>query len=369
MKQNLQKFIDHTESLQSKGNIHFPEGIFPAYRINPVIGYKRPDTTIFFSAIICFTLQSIRKQADAELQNQIDRICGNVIKNYPAFRNKDGLKTYNFWKTKPSMHFPNGYIFRHFDHFRIPDDIDDTAFIYLTSNPAPEELHWLKQKLSLHANGTGRRIQNTYPEYGALHAYSTWFGKNMYIEFDVCVLSNLMLLVFQHNLPLNRHDHDSLAYIRSVIETDRYRHSPFRCAHQYPRTPLIIYHVARLIAAFDPPALRRIRQKLIQDTIQLAATAANPMDRVILATSLMRLGIETNRIPVENYTVNEFKGFYFFIAGLLTAYENPLLYKLSINPLFHMHWICEAHCWTLLAEYEMVWNNFHVEKSYSKNIQ
>jgi len=368
MKPVLQKFIDQIQILQSKGTVHFPEGIFPACRSNPIIGYKRPDTTVFFSAIICFTLQSVRKQADAEVQEQIDRICARIIKNYPLFQNKDGLKTYNFWKTKPSMHFPNGYIFRHFDHFRIPDDVDDTAFIYLTTNPSAEEMQWLKQKLSMHANGTERSIQNTYPEYSTLQAYSTWFGKNMYIEFDVCVLSNLMLLIFRHNLPLNEHDHDSLAYIRSVIETDRYLYAPFRCAHQYPRTPLIIYHVSRLIGTFDPPALHRIKQKLTENAIQLAAATENPMDRVILATSLMRLGVKTDRISVENFTTQDFKGFYFFIAGLLTAYENPLLYRLSIHPLFHMHWICEAHCWALLAEYETVWNNFHAEKAYSNNI-
>jgi hypothetical protein len=369
MKQILQKYMDRIQLLQSKGSEYFPEGIFPADRINSVIGYKRPDTTVFFSAIICFTLQSIRKHADPELQDQIDSICANIIKNYPAFQNKDGLKTYNFWKTKPSKHFPNGHLFRHFDHFRIPDDIDDTAFVYLTTEPSYDELQWLKQKLAQHANGTGRRIQNTYPEYSALQAYSTWFGKNMYIEFDVCVLSNMLLLILKHNLPLNKHDHDSLAYIRSVIETDRYRQSPFRCAHQYPRTPLIIYHVSRLIAAFDPPALHSIKQKLTEDTIQLLAITENPMDRVILSTSLLRLSVKTERIAVENYTVDDFRGFYFFIAGLLTAYENPLLYRLSIHPLFHMHWICEAHCWTLLAEYETVWNNFLAEKPYSNKIQ
>jgi len=70
----------------------------------------------------------------------------------------------------------------------------------------------------------------------------------------------------------------------------------------------------------------------------------------------MRFGKQTERIPVETFSAKDFKGFYFFIAGLLTAYENPVLYKLSVNPLVHMHWTCEAHCWTLLAEYEALWN-------------
>ncbi|MCE7065659.1 hypothetical protein [Dyadobacter sp. CY326] len=357
MKQPLQFFLNQIESLQSKGGPYFPEGIFPAYRQNELIGYQRPDTTIFFSAIICFTLKSIALNADAEQQKSIEKICNDAIKNYPDFQNKDGLKTYNFWKTRPSRHFPNGFIFHRFEHFRIPDDVDDTAFIYLTTQPSPAELIWLKEKLALHANGTKLNVRNTFEEYRELKAYSTWFGKNMYVEFDICVLSNLMYCILHYNLPLNQHDEDSLHYITSVIETDRYITAPFRCAHQYPRTPLIIYHVARLIAAFDPDALQPIKNKLIADAKSILLSSKNAMDKVIISTSLMRLGVRTERIAVENLSKSDFKGFYFFIAGLLTAYENPLLYKLAVSPLFHMHWICEAHCWTLLAEYETLWNN------------
>jgi hypothetical protein len=356
MRDTLQHFIAKIESLQSDGDRYFPEGIFPAYRNNALIRYNRPDTTMFFSAIITFTLQSIMDHVDKDLQEQVTAITSRVIRNYPDFQNKDGLKTYNFWKTKPSRHFPNGHIFRHFEHFRIPDDVDDTAFAYLTTSPERKDVIWLKEKLTLHANGTKQWIRNTYPEYQNLNAYSTWFGKNMYIEFDVCVLSNLLYFVFKNDLPLNKHDEDSLTYIKSVIETDRYLTVPFRCAHQYPRTPLIIYHVSRLMAAFAPSQLESVRQKLIKDTLRLLEQTKSPMDRVILSTSLMRLGIRTERIPVETFTAAEFKDFYFFIAGLMTAYENKILYNISSSPIFHMHWFCEAHSWTLLAEYETLWN-------------
>lgn len=356
MKNTLTRFIDQIEKLQSGGEPYFPPGIFPAYRVNPLIRYNRPDTTIFFSAISAFTLQTLKAQQEPELQNRIGRICEKITVHYPDFRNKDGLKTYNFWKTKPSRHFPNGHIFHKYEHFRIPDDVDDTAFVYLTTNPTPEELTWLKEKLTIHANGYKQWIKNTYSEYQSLPAYSTWFGKNMYIEFDVSVLSNLMYFIFKYDLPLNRHDEASLEYIRSVIASGRYMKVPFRCAHQYPRTALIIYHVARLIGVFNPSSLAGVKEKLIADTLSLLARTENKMDRVILSTALMRLGIKTTRIPVENYNVEDFKGFYFFIAGLLTAYENPVLYRLSVSPLFHMHWICEAHCWVLLFEYETLWN-------------
>ena len=121
------------------------------------------------------------------------------------------------------------------------DDVDDTAMIYLTSSPTKDEAKWLKEKLILHANLTKLQVKNTYADYRNLRAYSTWFGKNMYIEFDACVLANLMYWVYESQLPLNQHDEASLTYIRSVIETNRYLLEPFRCAHEYPRTVPIIY--------------------------------------------------------------------------------------------------------------------------------
>ena len=350
-------FIQKIAQQQSRGDRYFPAGLFPAYRANPAIGYRRPDTTLFFSAIICFTLKSLRDKVPPPEQRQLDEIMAYIRQNYPDFQNKDGLKTYNFWKTKPSRHFPNGYFFRRFEHFRIPDDVDDTAFVYLTDEPTSKELFWLKSKLAQHANGPRQWIKNTYPKYRKLRAYSTWFGKNMYVEFDACVLSNILYCIFHYKLPLDQHDAHSLLYIRSVVETDRYRAAPFRCAHQYPSTVLIIYHVSRLMGTFDPPALWPVKAKLIRDAQTLLSTETQPMNRVLLATSLLRLGVSAPRIAVENFTERDFKGFFFFIAGLLTAYESPELYRMAAHRIFHINWTCEAHCWTLLLEYEVLWQS------------
>ena len=351
---NIDFYIQKIADLQSSGDAFFSEGLFPAQRINPKIGYNRPDTTIFFTAIITFTLQRLKPFLNENNNKITEKIIEKATQNYPDFQNKDGLKTYNFWKTKPSKHFPNGYIFRYFNHFKIPDDVDDTAMVYLTSNPTQEELLWLKQKLTQHANLSKFQIKNTYPEYQNLKAYSTWFGKNMYIEFDVCVLCNLLYCIFENKLPLNQHDTDSLTYIRSAIESNRYLSEPFRVAHQYPRTVPIIYHVSRLIRAFYIPKLEPIKSKLISDTKQLLTQKNHWLDVVVLHISLMRLG-EKNLPEIvfpEVIDTASFKGFYFFIAGLLTAYQNPFLYKIASSSLFHIQWQCEAHCWTLLAEYE-----------------
>ena len=274
-------------------------GLFASVRRNDSIGYQRADTNVFFTACTVFTLQHLRQAVSAEARKKIDQLTQRAVAAYPVFRNKDGLATYNFWPTKPSRHFPNGYVFRHFEHFRIPDDIDDTAMVYLTTTPTLAEQQWLKNKLSQHANGSGRyTIRNTYPDYQLLRAYSTWFGKDMGIDFDACALSNILYCIYQYDLPRNQHDIDSLTYLRSVVASGRYVSEPFRCAPHYARTSLIIYHLSRLIAAFDIPELAPIRPRLIDDAYREMETAHNRVENILLATALIRLGESPPTVPL-----------------------------------------------------------------------
>ncbi|WP_345248039.1 hypothetical protein [Nibrella saemangeumensis] len=355
MQYTPEDILNRIAQLQSKGGNrgserYFPWGLLPSYRVNPYWLYRRPDTNVFFTAITIFTLRQLHSRVSTEAQRLIDDIAARGVSTYELFRNKDGLKTYNFYQTHPSRHFPHGLVMRHFEHFRIPDDIDDTAMVYLTSPPTPEELLWLKEKLVEHANGSKLTIRNTFRQYRSLRAYSTWFGKNMPIEFDACALCNMLYCIYQYKLPLKQHDTDSLAFLRSIVATNRYRTHPFRCAHNYARTSLIIYHLSRLIAGFEPPELQSVREKLIRDTELELNKVRNRLDKILLATSLLRLGQRPPAVSLENIE-RDFAGFHFFVAGMLSAYENPLVYFSAGLPFWHIRWQCEAHNWALVLEY------------------
>ncbi|GAB3259219.1 hypothetical protein GCM10027347_22640 [Larkinella harenae] len=352
----IEKFLYRISELQSESQPCFPAGLVPSYRANPLIlGYHRADTNIFFTAITVFTLQQIRSRLSVNLQKTVDQIVEKAVRHYPDFQNKDGLKTYNFYVTpkngRPSGHFPNGLFLNRLEHFRLPDDADDTAIVYLTGNPSREDLLWLKQKLMQHANLATRQVEDTFPEYVNLRAYSTWFGKNMPVEFDVSVLCNLLFCIFHYQLPLNQHDYDSLEFIRSVVAKGQYRTDPFRCSHSYPRAPLILYHVALLLAAFRPEPLESLRPQLIQDAYQLLNDGLPVMDQVVVSTSLLLLGEKPPRIDVSTISENEVRQYSFFIAGMLTASQNPLLNRLAQSRLVRMDWTCEAHSLALLVEY------------------
>jgi hypothetical protein len=346
----LTELLMRIEALQADESSDFGSGLFPSYRQNSYwLGYRRADYNIFFSAIIAFSLQELTLYLSPENQEIVQRIVGRIRGNYPAFQNKDGLLTYNFYRTKPARHFTPGYLLHRFRHFKLPDDADDTAMVFLTTEPPPEAVLGLQRKLAEHANGSRQHIRNTYPEYRKLKAYSTWFGQKMYIEFDACVLANVLYCLRRYDVPLNDHDEDCLRYIKGVVLSGQYSQAPFRVAHQYPRTPLIIYHIARLLAAFDWPQMAECRTRLLTDAKQLIQQTTCRIDFYLLATSLMRLGEPiTQEPPVQR------GDFYFFIGGFLTAYEQPLLYRMASSPFFHVRWQCSAHELALELEYEVL---------------
>ncbi|MDZ7934708.1 MAG: hypothetical protein U5M51_07055 [Emticicia sp.] len=345
--ENIDALIERIALCQSRGDAFFPDGIFPSYRHNKYLFYRRPDTNIFYTATIVFILNQVKGKVSAKSQAIIEHITEKAIKNYPDFQNKDGLKTYNFWKTKPSKHFPNGKIFKYFDHFRIPDDIDDTALIYLTLPHAREDVLWLKKKVKLHCSPLGGF------RGGAI--YSTWFGKNMPIEHDACALCNLMYLFEKHQLPHNEYDEAVFEFLREVILQEKYIDDAFKVAHNYATTSLIIYHYARLLGDFEIPQLEICREKLIQKINQLLDSELNIMNRVILETSLMKLDKNERLITTQHSQLRTARrtvqnSFTYFIAGLLSSYKNPILYFFASFKITQMEWECEAHELALLVE-------------------
>ena len=143
------KKIAHLQD--SANRKYFPKGIFESYRSNKFWRYHRPDTNVFFTAITVFTLNNIKEKLSLESQKLVEQITDKAVKSYDLFKNKDGLNTYNFFQTNPSQHFPHGNILHRFNYFKIPDDIDDTAMIYLTKPHTQEEAKWLKNKLIQHS--------------------------------------------------------------------------------------------------------------------------------------------------------------------------------------------------------------------------
>lgn len=104
------------------------------------------------------------------------------------------------------------------------------------------------------------------------------------------------------------------------------------------------------MAAFQIPELESIRFQLITDAHQELTKATNRIEQIMLATALIRLGEKAPIIHLDRIE-GDFTTFNFFIAGLLTPYEQPWLRRFADRPIVQMRWQCEAHSWALVAEY------------------
>lgn len=305
-----------------------------AMRTNPFWGYYRKENNIFAVASTLFILKELENKLPKEYYSSIKKEVSPLYQNY---RNKDGRDTYNFYTTRPSGHFPNGYFMKNWDHFRLPDDADDTALIYFTLEKEKVEVAQLKELTESFAE--------TKPD-GRL-IYNTWYGKNMPKEQDVCTLLNLMYLFHYYKLPLTKIDKDTFLFLKEgtkLIESH-----PFKLARHYANAPLIVYYYARFLANFPDTDLEECRNLIISLGHRLLQKEKVYMNRVILASSLLKLGSPTKEV-IDLQKI-DFKGFYTFIAAPLAPFQNWFSKYLAGKTPFQMFYNSEMHNKALILEY------------------
>ena len=348
----ISQLLHRIKNLQSLGSSIYPEGLFPSQRYHTALPYRREDSNVFFTAITVFTLQGISKYCSGTDRELIKTIADKAIAAYPLYKSRKGLFTYNFWQTTKNKQFPHGYLLNRLKFLELPDDVDDTALIYLTKTHTEGELLGLKQELENHANLSKKQSINTLPKYRNLKAYTTWFGKNMYLEFDFCVLCNLLYCLRYHQLPFTQHDKDTVSFLREVILSSEHISKPFQVAPSYPRTALILYHLSRLMAAYDIPGLTDLRGTIVDQLNDQLKSDLHFLDKILLASSIAKL---TGTCPYIPYSLPiNHKDYFFFNGGMMTAFENPWARKLAPLPAFHMKHTCEAYYLALLVEYEVL---------------
>ena len=363
MSTKISEIIDLLVKMQATNtDKRIKQGVFPTYRTHAFIPYKRFDDNIYFTALIVMVLQEYLPYIHRNEKIKVEEMIAKALKSYKYYANRFGLETYNFWRQNPSLHFPNGRLLSKLSRFQLTDDTDDTALIYITENRPNNEVRWLKQEMIKHTNLYKHKIYNNFEKYQNLKAYSAWFGKNMYIEFDAAVLSNILYFVFYYKLPLNQYDYDSIKYIKSVLENGEHLSHPYYVSHYYYQSAVIMYHVARLIVKFDIPELESCKNIIIKDAQILTAKNNNLLIKIILNSTLLMLGKKTK--PVKYSLIDkDIDKFCFFTASLLKPYENKFfLGKISKFQLFHIRWKSPAHSLALILENEILRSKFSAFK-------
>ncbi|MGQ1784210.1 hypothetical protein [Saccharicrinis sp. GN24d3] len=285
-----------------------------------------------------------------EEKNIFQEIEKELLPNLPYYTNNPDRNSFNFWQKDKNKHFPNGRLLNRFGKFKLPDDIDTTSLAQMVAGTEYQEALKTKKVLPDHANLHRYRILNGHKQLDRYKAYSTWFGENMPIEFDVCVLSNYLLWVNHFGFELNKNDQDCIGLLCETVENALYFKSGFKSAPEYPKTEVILYHLAR--TASNTPFLHKVKPKLTEDIQTVYLKTWHPFGQMLLQSSLLKLGVkrDTKTRIFSKYV----EDYWWFTAGLLSVYSNPLIQRIASNSLFHFRFVCPAFNYALILENQIL---------------
>lgn len=319
--------IGNEQIIQKKD---FYPGMFYSYRgiAAPPHNYQ-PDNNVFFSAIGAFTLKNLRKRISEKNKIIIDSIVRKLVSTYPNFKHKQGYPYYNFWPTGAPI-MPNSLFFEYLTPFFLQgEDADDSAMVLMSSDANDSTSSILKNRINEISNlSTPRRsIKSTFKRYRQYPAFSTYLGNKMPVDFDFAVQCNLLYFTYDRKLPFSKADIGTLALISKMVEERLYMSRPTYISPYYVKSSILLYHLTRLMAAFNPSSLETFKPQLINDLKLLQRKKNNIMEQILISTSLIRLGEETPLPQINSIAAFENsnqKKFVFFQARPAFWYRSPL---------------------------------------------
>ena len=329
-------------------------GMFPSHRYyGAPDGKMKHDNNVFFTGLIAMTLGELQGNFTGPDSATCREIRTKACASFPKFRNKSGRSTYNFWRTNPSMVFPNSGFLNLFKKWHsLPDDIDDTSILLMAMEADSATARATKSLMEQHANTVSYSIRNIFKKYRHIPAYSTWFGKSMPIDFDACVLANTLYFMHHYGMAGSRFDSATVQLLDSFIRNREYMTHPAYISPHYARSPVLIYHFARLIGRYPVPELSQHRAQLAADAKALLAATADDMDRVILSTSLLWLGERPAEIDLSKVKTDG--DFVFFVAGFNSLLPDFGKKTFSGYHLISYYYRCPAYNKVLLLQHHLV---------------
>lgn len=336
-----------------------PEGIrpgWPASRRWSPLGYDRADDSAFYPANLAYLLQRLAPRLDAGLSHRAHALAAGITAQYGLYRSVPGLWSYAFYQTRPQKRwFPFGRVFRHDEHFRPPDDPDDTALIYLTLPHTAEQRTWLREvKLPAHAGQNAGPVPHTRPEWRGRYAYTTFFAENMPLSFDVGVLANVMNWMLGEGAPHNRCDTDSLVLLSDTIRQELILTDAYRIAPYYAHPVGLGYTLARFLGAHPRHAFTVEHAPVLGATLRTleSAPGLTGFERLVVQNARALLGDKPGPIPL--WTAKEAADFSLYRFPLAAEYPLWLAQYLAPKPALTVRFSSPAFSLALLLERSIV---------------
>jgi hypothetical protein len=358
----IDSIVESITKMQVKDSGEFLPGMFSGYR--GCAGWPhnyQPDNNIFFTAISAFSLRNMYSSLSISNQKKIDLVLENIPKSYPHFQNKQGDPFYYFWpQNSPIM--PHSLVARHFDGLvSVGEDADDAVMILMSMNAKDSICRVLKKRMIETSNlsNSKRRISSSLKRYRAIPAYSTYLGLKMPPDFDFAVQCNMLYFTMDREMPLVLQDSATIEILGQMIRERLYMKKPIFISPCYAKSSVLLYHITRLIHAFSIPELSIYKTQLEEDITHLLHTSDNIMDRIILSTSLLRLGKIPEPIDLSNLASFENTNqseFVFFQARAAFCFP-PILKKLFLRCNYlNFNFYCPTYNKILLLEYLVNYN-------------
>jgi len=354
------------QSMQVKTDGEFYAGSFPTYRECGGAPHNyQPDNTVFYTAITAFALCNMIPYLNEDDKEIAQNIITKIQKIYPLYRNKHGYPYYGFWATNDPI-MPHTYYFKYLKQvFGQGEDADDTVMILMTDSTNDKDVTDIKQRLSDVANLSRQKIIATYKKYRNIPAYSTYLGSRTVPDFDFAVQCNILYFVLDKKLPFVKQDSATLHLITEMVRSREYMTAPVYISPYYVRSSILIYHVVRLMSSFRVPELDQYKQQLIADAQKEFDASTNVMDKILLSTSLMRLGVKGENYVPPYANLSEFensnqKQYIFFQAR--AAYSYPAPFKQIF-----LHWSYINYYFYCPAYYKILWlENLLMQKRFGQ---
>ena len=339
----------------------FYKGMFPSFRECGGAPHNyQPDNNIFFTAISAFALRNMLPTLSYSNQKIVRDIIEKASSAYTYYKDQFGDPFYNFWPTHAPI-MPHTYYFKYLKSvFGQGEDADDTVMILMTDDNDDSANTVVKKRLVDVANkSNGRNIISTYKKYKDIPAYSTYLGTRMTPDFDFAVQCNILYFMYDKHLPFTTQDSATLDLITQIVKTHEYMKAPVYLSPYYVKSPILLYHLTRLMGAFHIPQLEIYKSQLVKDIHSLLEKSNNVMDQIILRTSLLRLGEPTPALDLQS--INEFEQsnqqqYIFFQARVAFSYPTPF------KQIF-LHWSYITYYFYCPAYNKILWLEYLVEKN------
>ena len=326
--------LTQLNAFQTKEEGFYPKGTFPTgrYWLN---SEREEDNGVFSTASVAYILRDIQKRKP---DDQLDLIISRAISSFENYRSRRGAPAYNYWQTiGDDLPFPNNKLLSR-ERLRLPDDYDDTAMIQLARGPNPLD-QAVRDKMVAYAMRDKRKAVLRFP-IEQHRSYEVWFADKMDQELDVVVMSNVLLFVMDRGYAWKTPDQHTARVLQSCIDNAGYFKDPIACSPHYNQAPLILYHLARMVAADKSDMFQPQRARLILDLNTALELTDHNIEKLLIATSLLRLGEKVSMELSYRDLLKDAKSFVYY------SYDTPVM---PILPKFY--WRSEAVSWALIYEF------------------